>query len=164
MEVVVKGCPKEGTSSLAAFIHLLLLRNNIPSSLDMSGTAPRNDATIEKLAREASRRLNQPVSVATEIQEAVPTERWTSRLTIDPDVSETSPIVKGTWVTVGQVVSHIIDGYTWKEILTTHPELDEDDIRACLRYSIEEDHLEISENECGKTDCGNYRQGETRPA
>ena len=50
-----------------------------------------------------------------------------------------SPIVRGTWVTVQHVVSLIRDDWTWGDILRCHPELTEDDLRACLAYSIEED-------------------------
>jgi uncharacterized protein (DUF433 family) len=67
------------------------------------------------------------------------TPRWNDRLEFDANVSETSPVVKGTWVTVGHVVSMIVDGYTWTDILRTHPELTEDDVRTCLAYSAEQD-------------------------
>jgi uncharacterized protein (DUF433 family) len=65
--------------------------------------------------------------------------RWTRRLGFDHDVSESSPIVRGTWVTVRHVVSLVVDGWTWSDILRTHPELTEDDIRACLTYTVEHD-------------------------
>lgn len=63
--------------------------------------------------------------------------RWRDRLTFDPEVSDTSPIIKGTWVTAGQVVALIVDGWSWADILRAHPELSEDDIRACLSYTVE---------------------------
>ena len=66
--------------------------------------------------------------------------RWQDRLVFDFNVSETSPVVKGTWVTVGHVVSLIVDGWTWSDILRTHPELTEDDIRTCLAYTVEQDN------------------------
>jgi uncharacterized protein (DUF433 family) len=65
--------------------------------------------------------------------------RWQDRLIFDPAVSETSPVVKGTWVTAAHIISLVVDGFSWAEILRTHPELVEDDIRACLKYTIEED-------------------------
>ncbi|GAC1466655.1 MAG: hypothetical protein NVSMB9_07440 [Isosphaeraceae bacterium] len=64
---------------------------------------------------------------------------WTGRLIFDFNVSDTSPVVKGTWVTVGHVVSLIVDGWSWSDILRSHPELTEDDIRACLSYNVEQD-------------------------
>ncbi len=67
-------------------------------------------------------------------------ENWQGRLIFDFNVSETSPVVKGTWVTVGHVVSLIVDGWTWGDILRTHPELSEEDIRVCLAYTIAQDN------------------------
>ena len=63
-------------------------------------------------------------------------ENWQGRLIFDFNVSEASPVVKGTWVTVGHVVSLIVDGWTWGDILRTHPELTEEDIRVCLAYTV----------------------------
>jgi uncharacterized protein (DUF433 family) len=71
-----------------------------------------------------------------------PQERWQDRLVFDDNVSASSPVVKGTWVTVGHVVSLIVDGWTWGDILRTHPELTEDDIRICLAYTIAQDNGE----------------------
>ena len=65
--------------------------------------------------------------------------RWQDRLVFDLDVSETSPVVKGTWVTVGRVVSMIVDGSLWADVLRSHPELTEDDVRTCLAYTVEHD-------------------------
>ena len=63
---------------------------------------------------------------------------WTDRLNFDPEVSLASPVVKGTWITAEQVLALLIDGWTWADIFRAHPELAEDDIRACLNYAIEE--------------------------
>ncbi len=65
--------------------------------------------------------------------------RWQERLVLDQNVSETSPVVKGTWVTVSQIVSLIVDGWSWSDILRTHPELTEADIRCCLAYNVEQE-------------------------
>lgn len=64
---------------------------------------------------------------------------WCDRLFFDPTVSESSPCVKGTWVTAAHVVSLVMDGWTWEDILRTHPELSEDDIRECLAYTVDAD-------------------------
>ncbi len=66
--------------------------------------------------------------------------RWQARLAFDPDISLTSPVVRGTWVTASHVCSLVVDGWTWADLLRSHPELNEEDIRACLAYIIEEDH------------------------
>lgn len=72
--------------------------------------------------------------------EPMPT-RWQARLVFDFNVSETSPVVKGTWITVSHVVSLIVDGCRWSDILRDHPELTEEDIRTCLAYTVEQDNF-----------------------
>jgi uncharacterized protein (DUF433 family) len=69
-----------------------------------------------------------------------PLPRWQDRLVFDFNVSDDSPIVKGTWVTVAQIVSLIVDGHTWADILRSHPELSEEDIRVCLSYATEQEN------------------------
>ena len=66
-------------------------------------------------------------------------ERWEERLVFDANVSDSSPVVKGTWVTVSHVVTLIVDGWSWSDILRTHPELTEADIRVCLAYIVAQD-------------------------
>lgn len=68
-----------------------------------------------------------------------PLDRFSEHLAIDINVSETSPVVKNTWITVAHVVSLIVDGWTWTDILRAHPELTTDDIRACLAYTVAEE-------------------------
>ncbi len=64
---------------------------------------------------------------------------WHYRLVYDFNVSEISPVVKGTWVTVGHVVSLIVDGWTWSDILRSYPELTEEDVRTCVAYAMAEE-------------------------
>jgi uncharacterized protein (DUF433 family) len=82
-----------------------------------------------------------PMDLDEEVDDSATIEPcWKGRLVFDDNVSTTSPVVRGTWVTVSQVVSLIVDGWTWSDVLRTHPELTEDDIRACLSYTIEQDN------------------------
>jgi uncharacterized protein (DUF433 family) len=76
-------------------------------------------------------------AATTESESRAPRAPWRERLSIDPAVSETSPVIKGTWVSVGHIISMIVDGWSWSDILKSHPELIEDDIRACLAYTVE---------------------------
>ena len=76
---------------------------------------------------------------ADEPDDDAPLPRWQDRLVFDENVSEDSPVVKGTWVTVAQVVNRIVDGFTWDDILRSHPELTRDDIRVCLAFAIEQE-------------------------
>ena len=66
-------------------------------------------------------------------------DAWRGRLIFDPGVSDESPVVRGTWITVNHVISLIVDGWTWPDILRSHPELNEDDLRACLSYHVHEE-------------------------
>lgn len=68
--------------------------------------------------------------------ETPPTTRLQDRLEWDRAVSVTSPKIKGTWITVGNIVSRIVDGWSWADIMRSHPEIDEDDIRACLEWTV----------------------------
>ncbi len=74
-----------------------------------------------------------------EEEDVVESVRWEDRLNFDDNVSESSPAVKGTWVTATQVVSRIIDGWSWSDVLRSYPELCEADIRACLAYTVDQD-------------------------
>jgi uncharacterized protein (DUF433 family) len=76
-------------------------------------------------------------SATNESESRAPRVTWRERLSIDPAVSDTSPVIKGTWVSVGHIISMIVDGWSWSDILKSHPELIEDDIRACLAYTVE---------------------------
>lgn len=68
--------------------------------------------------------------------EPVQPVRCGDRLAFNPDVSTNSPCVKGTWITVTQIIDLIVDGWSWSDVLRTHPEITEDDILACLNYTV----------------------------
>ena len=84
------------------------------------------------------RRLRQqrPVGLPPEVSAAFD-EAADFDLDFEPAISEVSPVVRGTWITVAQVVERVVEGWTWKDILRDYPELTEDDIRACLTYSAD---------------------------
>lgn len=75
------------------------------------------------------------IAAAKEVLLGVAQVPLSEHLAIDPDVSAESPVIKGTWVTVAHLISLIVDGWSWSNILRTHPELTEDDIRAALAYT-----------------------------
>jgi uncharacterized protein (DUF433 family) len=68
---------------------------------------------------------------------------WRPLLMFDPQISTDSPIVKGTAITVKHVVTMVVDGHTWADIVRAHPQLTEDDIRACLWYAMEEENASL---------------------
>ncbi|WP_435006421.1 DUF433 domain-containing protein [Tundrisphaera lichenicola] len=67
---------------------------------------------------------------------------WSDRLVFDFDISDLSPVIKGTWITVSHIVSLIVDGFTWADILRSHPELTEEDVRICVAYAVAQDQNE----------------------
>ena len=60
-----------------------------------------------------------------------------SRITIDPEVRFGKPCVRGTRLTVGDVLSYLASGMTEDEILADFPQLTRDDIRACLAFAAD---------------------------
>ena len=63
---------------------------------------------------------------------------WSDHLAFDFNVSNSYPVIKGTWVTTDQIVTLIIDGWTWSDIIKTNPGLTAADIRAAISYTITE--------------------------
>ena len=62
---------------------------------------------------------------------------YLSRITIDPEVRFRKPCVRGTRLTVGDVLSYLASGMTEDNILADFPQLRRDDIRACLAFAAE---------------------------
>jgi uncharacterized protein (DUF433 family) len=54
---------------------------------------------------------------------------------IDPEVRSGKPCVKGTRITVGDVLGYFAAGMTEKEVITDFPELTHDAILACFAYA-----------------------------
>ena len=59
----------------------------------------------------------------------------TQRITCDPRIMQGKPCVRGMRITVGLVVNLVANGMTRDEILRNYPDLDAEDIQACLRYA-----------------------------
>ena len=116
-----------------------------------AASPPTPTLEIERLKVE-SRRSSEPAgqsldrgTVPNPAQQAqLAEDGWRTRLTFDPAVSTTSPVVRGTWVTAQRIGSLVVDDWTWADLLVSHPELTEEDIRACLAYCFEEGSGESS--------------------
>lgn len=57
------------------------------------------------------------------------------RITIDPDVCNGKPVVRGLRVTVESILDYLSAGETPEEILRQHPMLEPEDIPACLAFA-----------------------------
>ena len=59
----------------------------------------------------------------------------TDRITVIPGVRSGKPCIKGTRVTVYDVLEYLAGGMSEEQILTDFPSLCRDDIRACLAFA-----------------------------
>lgn len=59
------------------------------------------------------------------------------RIVLDPEVRFGKPTVRGTRITVGDVLSYLAGGMSENEILADFPQLTREDIRACLAFAAE---------------------------
>lgn len=67
------------------------------------------------------------------------------RITIENGKRSGRPCVRGTRITVGDVLGWLASGMSLADILADYPELTPDDIRACLAYAaIEVDHATVT--------------------
>ncbi len=61
-----------------------------------------------------------------------------NRIVIDPKIRFGKPCIKGTRISVRDVLELLNEGLTFKEIIENYyPELTEEDIKACIKYAIE---------------------------
>ena len=59
------------------------------------------------------------------------------RISSDPAVRFGKPCVRGTRLTVGDVLGYLATGMTEAELLLDFPQLSHDDVLACLAYAAE---------------------------
>ena len=57
------------------------------------------------------------------------------RITIDPDLCNGKPTIRGKRITVQTIVDFLSAGETKEEILKQYPSLEEKDIYACLSFA-----------------------------
>jgi uncharacterized protein (DUF433 family) len=60
------------------------------------------------------------------------------RIVADPAIRFGKPCVRGTRISVGDVLGYLAGGMSEAQILTDFPQLTTDDIRACLAYAERE--------------------------
>lgn len=66
------------------------------------------------------------------------------RIAVDPDIRFGKPCVRGTRISVGDVLGYLAGGMTETEMLGDFPQLSRDDIRACLAYAAERERRTLS--------------------
>ncbi len=60
---------------------------------------------------------------------------WQERIQISASVRSGKPCIKGTRITVYDILEYLAGGMTEDEILTDFPDLSRDDIRASLSFA-----------------------------
>ena len=60
---------------------------------------------------------------------------WQERISVKPGVRSGKPCVKDTRITVYDVLEYLAGGMSEDQILTDFPDLEAEDIRACIAYA-----------------------------
>lgn len=66
------------------------------------------------------------------------------RIAIDPAIRFGKPCIRGTRISVGDILEYLAGGMTEAQILADFPQLTLDDIRACLAYAAERERRTLS--------------------
>jgi uncharacterized protein (DUF433 family) len=69
---------------------------------------------------------------------------YRDRIVIDPAIRFGKPCVRGTRITVGDVLSYLASGMRDEQIVADFPQLTSDDIHACLAYAAERERRVVS--------------------
>jgi uncharacterized protein (DUF433 family) len=67
----------------------------------------------------------------------VTTMDYRDRIVVDPEIRFGKPCVRGTRISVGDVLSYLASGMTEQQVLADFPQLTNEDIRACLAFAAE---------------------------
>jgi uncharacterized protein (DUF433 family) len=73
-------------------------------------------------------------------------ESLLKRITVNPEIFGGKPIIRGMRISVELILSLLAQGETQEMILDDYPDLESDDIRACLAYAhavIAHDSLDV---------------------
>lgn len=62
---------------------------------------------------------------------------YRERITIEPGKRGGKPCIRGLRITVHDVLEYLAAGMTEQEILSDFPELEQEDIKACLAFAAD---------------------------
>ena len=57
------------------------------------------------------------------------------RITLDPDICNGKPVIRGTRITVQTVLEFLAAGDSVEEVLEEYPSLKREDVQSCLDYA-----------------------------
>ena len=69
---------------------------------------------------------------------------YRDRITIEPGKRGGKPCIRGTRITVYDVLEYLASGMTESQILEDFPELTREDIRACLAFAADRERRLLS--------------------
>lgn len=69
---------------------------------------------------------------------------YRDRITIEPGKRGGKPCIRGMRITVYDVLDYLASGMTTEEIVDDFPELEKDDIRACLAFAADRERKLVS--------------------
>lgn len=65
---------------------------------------------------------------------------YTDYIVIDPNIRFSKPCVRGTRISVYDVLNWLACGMTMQQIIIDYPELNDDKILACLAFAADREH------------------------
>ena len=66
------------------------------------------------------------------------------RISVDPAVRFGKPCVRGTRISVGDILEYLASGMSEEQLLKEFPQLAREDIRACLVYAAERERRTLA--------------------
>jgi uncharacterized protein (DUF433 family) len=69
---------------------------------------------------------------------------YLNRITIEPDKRGGKPCIRGLRIIVYDVLEYLASGMTEDEILSDFPDLEREDIRACLEFAADRERKLVS--------------------
>lgn len=63
------------------------------------------------------------------------TSTWQERIVIDPHICHGKPVIRGLRYPVETILELMASGMTFEQILEDYPDLEREDLLACLQYA-----------------------------
>ena len=71
---------------------------------------------------------------------------YRQHITIDPAVRSGKPCIRGTRITVYDILDYLASGMTQEQILADFPDLTADHLRACLAFAADRERRILSQS------------------
>ncbi len=62
-------------------------------------------------------------------------KEYANHISIDPEIRFGKPCIKGTRISVSDILNWLASGMTYQEIMEDYPSITEDDIKAALSFA-----------------------------